>query len=127
MTVVSIDAASRTPPGEQLRSQLALMIAAGTLGVGDRLPSVRQLAADLAVAPGTVARVYRDLEQSGHLVTRKTGTFVADLGARADEERRTSLVAAANAYAEQTRRAGFGVKEAVDAVRRAYQQLPTST
>ena len=45
-----------TPPYEQLRRQLADLIGAGLLRPGDRLPPLRQLAADLGLAAGTVAR-----------------------------------------------------------------------
>jgi DNA-binding transcriptional regulator YhcF (GntR family) len=48
-----------TPPYEQLRRQLADLIGSGVLTTGDRLPPVRQLAADLGLAAGTVARTYR--------------------------------------------------------------------
>jgi len=76
--VLTVDASGRTPPYEQIRDQLRVQIVAGELDVGTRLPSVRRLAADLGVAPGTVARAYRELEQAGLVRTnRRTGTIVA--------------------------------------------------
>ncbi|MGA4508404.1 GntR family transcriptional regulator [Propionibacteriaceae bacterium G1746] len=75
---VRVVAADPTPPYEQLRRQLADAVATGELTPGDRLPPVRQLARDLGVATGTVARAYRLLEESGQLVTaRGAGTRVA--------------------------------------------------
>lgn len=56
---------SPVPPYEQLREQIAGLIATGLLQAGQRLPPVRQLAADLGLAGGTVARAYRELEQAG--------------------------------------------------------------
>lgn len=74
---VRIDADDPTPPYEQLRRQLAALVAAGALAPGARLPSVRQLAADLRLAPGTVARTYRELEAAGLLRSRRgAGTTV---------------------------------------------------
>lgn len=75
---VRVDPADPTPPYEQLRRQLAAMIAAGALGEGTRLTPVRRLAADLALATGTVARAYRELEAQGLVHTaRGAGTRVA--------------------------------------------------
>mgnify|MGYP002724398285 CR=1 FL=1 len=75
---VTVDMASAVPPFEQVRSQIAALITSGTLTSGQRLPTVRDLAADLGIAVGTVARAYRELERLG-LVTsrRRLGTVVS--------------------------------------------------
>lgn len=57
-------------PAEQIGDQLRGLIAAGLLHGGERLPSVRQLAGDLGIAPGTVAKVYRSLEADGFVVAK---------------------------------------------------------
>jgi GntR family transcriptional regulator len=62
-----------TPPYEQLRRQFADLIGTGVLSPGDRLPPLRQLAADLGLAVGTVARTYRELESAGLVVSRRGG------------------------------------------------------
>lgn len=74
---VSIEVDSRIPHYEQLRAQLAALIASGRLADGSRLPTGRVLANDLGIATGTVARAYRELEAAG-LVTsaRRRGTLV---------------------------------------------------
>ena len=55
------------------------MVAVGRLEPRRRLPTVRQLAHQLGLAPGTVARAYRELEHDGTIITRgRAGTFVAD-------------------------------------------------
>ncbi len=69
---VTIDAADPTPPFEQLRRQLDELISTGFLVDGERLPSVRQLASDLSLATGTVARAYAELEK-GKLVLSRRG------------------------------------------------------
>ena len=75
---ISVDLGSATPPYEQIRAQIAALITLGTLVPGTRLPTVRRLAADLGIAAGTVARAYRELEQSGLIDTRRrNGTVVA--------------------------------------------------
>lgn len=74
---LEIDLSSGVPPYEQIRGQVAGHVAAGTLREGDRLPTVRALAADLGVAAGTVARAYRELEAEGLVEgRRRAGTVV---------------------------------------------------
>lgn len=75
---LSVDPGSPVPVFEQVRSQLAALIEAGSLAPGERLPAIRQLAADLGLAAGTVARVYRELEQAGLVASRvRSGTVVS--------------------------------------------------
>jgi GntR family transcriptional regulator len=62
-----------TPPYEQLRRQFVDLIDTGVLSPGDRLPPLRQLAADLGLAVGTVARTYRELEAAALVVSRRGG------------------------------------------------------
>lgn len=67
-----------TSPAEQVRDQIHGLIATGRLAAGERLPSVRQLAHDLGVAPGTIAKAYQALETDGVLETRiGSGTRVS--------------------------------------------------
>ena len=68
---------AEVPPFEQARSQIAGQIAAGDLPSGTRLPTVRGLAGELGLAVNTVARVYKELEADGLVVTEgRRGTFV---------------------------------------------------
>jgi DNA-binding transcriptional regulator YhcF (GntR family) len=92
--MLSISLASPVPIHEQLVSGLRGLIAAGTLGKGDELPPVRQLAADLGINLNTVARAYRELTDSGLLASvRGRGTVVIasverPSGPRSDERKR---------------------------------------
>lgn len=75
-----IDLDSGVAAWRQIRDQLVRLIANGTLPVGSPLPPIRQVATDLGLAPGTVARVYRELETNGIVHTaRRHGTIVAAL------------------------------------------------
>jgi GntR family transcriptional regulator len=75
---IEIDAGSPQPPGEQIQDQVRFAVAAGRLVPGDRLPSVRGLAAQALVNPNTVAKAYRELEREGTVETRPgDGVFVA--------------------------------------------------
>ena len=90
----SVDPADPTPLYAQLDRSIRAAIAAGRLKVGDRLPTVRQLAVDLRINANTVAKVYAELERAGVLATQRgIGTFVRDtptqvsLTTRRDRER----------------------------------------
>lgn len=86
-----VDTSSAVPPFEQLRQQLVTMIESGELSPGDQLPTVRRLAADLGLAPNTVARTYRELEQTGLVRTAgRRGTVVAETSTDVTEDARTS-------------------------------------
>src|SRR5206468_2526682 len=76
---VRIDDASDRAIHEQIVSQIQEAVATGTLRPGNRLPPVRQLADQLEIAPGTVARAYSELERRGIVVTDGArGTRVAE-------------------------------------------------
>ena len=92
MPTFSVDSTSPTPIYAQLDRSIRAAIATGALEPGAQLPTVRQLAVDLAVNANTVARVYAQLERDGMLETRRgVGTFVRESpspqAARAHRER----------------------------------------
>ena len=62
---IAIDFKSGVPIYRQIIDQVKSAIATGTLGPGDRLPTVRQLSVDLSVNPNTVSRAYTELELTG--------------------------------------------------------------
>jgi DNA-binding transcriptional regulator YhcF (GntR family) len=120
MDVLPLDPLSDRPPYEQLRAQIASRAASGELPGGTRLPTVRALAAELALATNTVAKAYRALEADGVLVAEgRRGTFVA-LSARAGSG---EAAAAASAYAASARRLGLGLAEAVALLERSWSSV----
>jgi GntR family transcriptional regulator len=79
MPTFDVDSTSATPIYAQLDRSIRAAIATGELQAGFQLPTVRQLAVDLAVNANTVARVYAQLERDGILETRRgVGTFVRE-------------------------------------------------
>ncbi len=75
--LITLDHRHPTPIYAQIEHALRAAIATGRLAPGAQLPTVRQLAVDLAVNANTVARVYSELERTGLLETRRgIGTFV---------------------------------------------------
>jgi GntR family transcriptional regulator len=84
-----IDPSSGTPIYRQIVDQVRQAVASGVLRAGDRLPSVRDMAVELAVNPNTVAKAYQELERDGVIETpRGKGSFVADRDHGLDETER---------------------------------------
>jgi GntR family transcriptional regulator len=124
LTVVTDDV---IPPYEQLRRQLAQLIGSGTLMPGQRLPPLRQLAADLGLAVGTVARTYRELEADGLITARRGGgSRVADtLPAMTDGQKQQQLGEYALDYVLKARLLGAGDDTILDAITQAINTSAT--
>ena len=118
LSTVTVDVLDPTPPYEQLRRQLADLIGSGVLSPGDRLPPVRQLAADLGLAAGTVARTYKELELAGLVRSRRGGGTRVAPSAPASSTPVGALEAAAAAYLERARALGLTPDDAVATVHR---------
>jgi len=105
-------------PALDIYRQFRGLIVSGQLGAGERLPTVRQTASDLGVAPGTAAKAYKLLERDGLVVTRTAaGTRVAESAAvlpRAVVRRIRDLVAEADA-------AGADADDVIDVLRVIWQ------
>jgi GntR family transcriptional regulator len=81
---------SGVPVYRQLMDQVRGALAAAKLKPGDQLPTIRQVAVDLAINPNTVTRAYREMEIRGLLETQQgTGTFIADQQPDTDSRTRT--------------------------------------
>ena len=117
-----LDSESGVPVYRQLIDQVQAGIAVGSLPAGYQLPTVRQVAVDLAINPNTVLRAYRELEIRGVLVSQQgTGTFISHRPAQPNDSERerqleqlvTDLVARAGA-------AGFTLQDVTEALLRCY-------
>src|SRR3954468_10969913 len=117
--MLTIDPAAPVPPYEQLRQQITALVLAAALAPGDRLPSIRQLANDLAIAGGTVARAYRELEADGVVTTHgRHGTLIQGPPRRPAPS--ADLIEAARSYADRASRTGASLEDALTAVRVAF-------
>jgi DNA-binding transcriptional regulator YhcF (GntR family) len=109
-----------------MRIQIASAVAAGQLSAGTKLPTVRQLAADLGLATNTVARAYRELEADGVIATHgRRGTFIRSdvLDRPTDHNGSADLARAAAAdYVQTLRRLGLSSQEAARLVELAWGQ-----
>jgi len=111
-----LDLRSGVPVYRQIMDQVRSGLASGTLVNGDQLPTVRQLAVDLAINPNTVLKAYRELELGGLLETHQgTGTFIAQKKIkRNDAERGRQLAQLTSDFVARAGAAGFTVEELLE-------------
>lgn len=92
---IQIDNASSRPVYQQIIDQIKRDIALGRLNPEEKLPTVRELAARLAINPNTIAKAYRQLEQEGIINTKPgAGAFVANLDSNLSNAVKKKLVSA---------------------------------
>jgi len=111
-----LDLHSGMPVYRQIIDQVRGALASGALVAGDQLPTVRQLAVDLAINPNTVVRAYKELELSGLLETHQgTGTFIgAQKLPRASAERERQLSQIVADTVARAGAAGFTIDDLVE-------------
>jgi GntR family transcriptional regulator len=106
----------------QIVEQAKAAIASGRLRPGDRLPTHRDLARELVVAPLTVKKAYDLLQAEGLIrMTQGRGTFVLGKGATGREARR-DLAARAAALARQARLMGLTAEEIHGLIERHWHE-----
>lgn len=115
---------SAVPPYEQLRLTVLARVRSGELAAGTKIPTVRALAKQLNLAPNTVARAYRELEQDGVVQTRgRLGSFIASSG----DPTRDAVGRAATEYVAAVRRLGLDDESALRFVEAALTGASSAT
>src|SRR5579872_1511604 len=116
---------SPVPPYEQIRLQICTLIASGQLLTGDQLPSVRQLARDLGVAPNTVVRAYNELEREGWVVTstRRSVSVASHPPIGTQEERRQKLEQAVTQFLVVVHQLGASAEEVREEIDRQSSSI----
>lgn len=114
-----LDLHSGVPVYRQIIDQVTGGMAAGVLGPGDQLPTVRQAAVDLAINPNTVVRAYRELEIRGVLETQQgTGTFITQKKVKRDEvARQRQLTQLVSEFVGRAGASGFTVQDLLEQLR----------
>jgi len=117
-----LDYQSGVPVYRQIIDQVQGGIAAGSLLPGHQLPTVRQVAVDLAINPNTVLRAYRELEIRGVLDTEQgTGTFISHRKSAPDlSERQRQLGQLVTEVVARAGSAGFTLQEVTEALLDRY-------
>jgi GntR family transcriptional regulator len=120
-----LDLQSGVPVYRQIIDQVQAGVATGALRPGHQLPTVRQMAVDLAINPNTVLRAYRELEIRGVLETQQgTGTFISHRQARRDDsERERQLEQLVSEFVARAGAGGFTLQEVAEILFDRYPAL----
>lgn len=120
---IKLDHDRGIPVYRQITEAVMRALAAGSLGRGEQLPTIHELAARLGINPNTVVRAYKDLERDGHIVSRRgRGTFTSPQS-EVDEVDRESLLRGLYERAlTEGARHGFSPREIVRYFRRALHE-----
>jgi GntR family transcriptional regulator len=114
-----LDLRSGVPAYRQIIDQVTSGMATGSLKPGDQLPTVRQLAVDLAINPNTVVRAYRELEIRELLETQQgSGTFIGHRKVATDDgERDRRLDQIVNEFVARAGAGGFTLTDLLERLR----------
>jgi GntR family transcriptional regulator len=123
-----LDLQSGVPVYRQIIDQVQGGLATGSLAPGHQLPTVRQVAVDLAINPNTVLRAYRELEIRGVLETQQgTGTFISHRQVRPDDsERARQLEQLVGDFVARAGATGFTLQEVAEVLFDRYPTLGKS-
>ncbi len=122
---ITVDPSNDVPIFRQIVQQIKTAVAMGRLQPEEPLPSVRQLAVELAVNPNTVARAYLDLEIEGVIYKRQgAGTFVSGQGVRVSlNERRRVLTELIEKALVEGVNLGLGERELRETFERVLEKI----
>lgn len=111
------------PIYSQLVEQVALRIIRGVYPAGQKLPSVRELAADAAVNPNTMQRALTELERGGLIYTQRTsGRYITDSSELIEKAKSDLARSEVSSFLENMRALGFDSKQALAAARKITLQ-----
>ena len=109
--MITINYRDPRPIYEQIQLELRRLMLTGALPPGSRLPSVRELAGQLAINPNTLQRAYRELESDGYILSvAGKGSFVAQVDKLAEQQKKQA-VEAFQAAAQRLRALGLSGAE----------------
>ncbi len=116
--LVTLDNGDLRPLYLQIMDEIRRAIVVGKLKHEDPLPSVRDLASELAINPRTVSQAYQELEREEVVyVKRGQGTFVAPVAKRNSRERHNLARAVAKRTLIEARRSGLNVDELIASIK----------
>ncbi|MGI6220493.1 MAG: GntR family transcriptional regulator [Coriobacteriales bacterium] len=116
-----INARDARPIYEQVRDEMRKLIMSGAIAADEKLPSVRELAANLAINPNTIQRAYRELESMGIIYTVPGKGAFASSGDEAAQARQTELLEQLEETLAELRLLGASVDDVNDIVARVFE------
>lgn len=123
--MISLDLKSSKPIYEQIVEQTKYNVMKGYLKPGDAIPSVRKLALELKITPGTVAKAYQELERQEIIETiRGKGTFIArEIRLEEDKKRLINVKRQLNSVIMELKMMGYDKKMVVQLVKEIYEEM----
>lgn len=117
--MISLNYRDSRPIYEQIRDGLRKLIVTGALSADEKLPSVRALAAQLAINPNTIQRAYNELEGEGYIYSVPGKGSFAAANAGADSARRAELLTQVRELLSELRYLGVSQQELLNLVKEA--------
>ena len=123
--MIRIDMKSDNPLYEQIIEQIKYHVMKGSLEPGVSIPSVRKLALELNITPGTVAKAYQELERQGIIETiRGKGTFIAgEIVKKPNEEKLAAIKKELQSNMLELKMMGYEVHDVVNLVKELYEEM----
>ena len=118
--MISLNYRDSRPIYEQIEDGMRKLIVTGALGADEKLPSVRALAAQLAINPNTIQRAYNELEGEGYIYSVPGKGSFASANAGADEARRRELLGKVRELLAELRYLGVSQQELADLVKEVF-------
>lgn len=115
--MINLNYRDARPIYEQIKDSIRTLVVTGGLGADEKLPSVRELASQLAINPNTIQRAYRELESEGYIYSvAGKGSFA---GARRDidDARKKTLLSDFDTVVSELKFLGASVEELVERIR----------
>lgn len=123
--MIQLDYKSSKPIYEQIIEQMKFNVMKKYLCPGDAIPSVRKLALELKITPGTVAKAYQELERQGVIETiRGKGTFIASkIEIKQDEDKLNMIKKQMSSEILELKMMGYDKKKLVELVKTIYEEM----
>lgn len=120
--MIHIDYKDSRPLYEQISNKLATLILHGVFEPDSQLPSVRNLAVELAINPNTIQKAYADLERKGYTYSVKgKGNFVSDTS-KIQEEKKMEVMEKLKSLLKEASELGIGLEEMEQLLKQSYSK-----
>lgn len=119
-----LDFGDHRPIYEQIKDKIKDLIISGVLKEGEKIPSVREMAASLAINPNTIQKAYKDLENEGYIYSlRAKGSFVAPQSEAAREDKRKKLYEQLSETVKEMAFLKISLDEITENVKKTYKEV----
>ena len=121
--MLSLNYRDTRPIYEQIKEGMKRLIVSGAMKEGDKLPSVRTMATDLAINPNTIQKAYNELENEGYIYSRRaSGSFVMPRSAVAENTEQSELFERFDAIVKEMMFCGISRTEAELRMKNIYEK-----